>query len=178
MSTNRTMRNKINNIEDLLSEISRVDALREEQEAYLKNQYDLLKKKVEQPFRIAGRIFDFVPGVGLLKSATSAIRKSETGKADWLTRSLQLIMPLVLNRTVLRNAGWFKKVAVALASETAVSQVNKSSVSAAISGIANFIRPKNKKKAKVYAAQAPGQITAEEAVESNVYGIPKDSETY
>lgn len=170
------MRNEINNLDDLMDEIVRVDTLREEQEEYLGDQFSLLKEKVEQPIRVINRVFSLIPGSNMLKSAVSAVRKTGDKKSDWLTKVLQLATPLVLNRTILRNAGWFKKAAVVLASETAVSQVNKSSISAAVSGIANFIRPKNK--FKKLAKKSAGEITAEESVESNSYGIPRDSETY
>lgn len=170
------MRNEINNLDDLLNEIARVDTLREEQEEYLSNQFRLLKEKVEAPIRMVNRVFDMIPGSNMLKSAVSAVRKTGDKKSDWLTKLLQFATPMVLNRTLLKNAGWFKKAAVVLASETAVSQVNKSSISAAVSGIANFIRPK--KSSKHLAKIPSGEITAEESVEANKYGIPKDSETY
>lgn len=170
------MRNQINNLDDLLNEIARVDTLREEQEEYLADQFRLLKEKVEAPIRMANRVFDFIPGSNMLKSAVSVVRKTSDKKSDWLTKLLQFATPMVLNRTILRNAGWFKKAAVVLASETAVSQVNKSSISSAVSGLANLIRPKNKP--KKLAKKLSGEITAEEGVEANKYGIPKDSETY
>ncbi|MCL8000530.1 hypothetical protein M8994_20275, partial [Brucella sp. 21LCYQ03] len=108
-------------------------------------------------------------------SSFTANSGKSTGKSDWITKVLRLATPLVLNRTLLKNAGWFKKAVVTVASETAVGQVNQNSISSAVSGIANFIRPKKKvKKAKLL----PGEITAEEAVEGNKYGIPKDSEAY
>lgn len=178
MSTNKELRNKIANLDDLLNEIDRISILREEQEQYLGLQVKLLKHKVEAPVRFVNMITSHVPGVNRVRDVVSSISANtgdSGGKSDWLTKVLRLVTPLVLNRTLLKNAGWFKKAIFTVASETAVSQVSQSSISGAVAGIANFIRPKNKvKKTKL----VPGEITAEEAVEGNKYGIPKDSEAY
>lgn len=178
MSTNKQLRNKIDNVEDLLNEIDRISVLREEQELYLGTQYQLLKHKIEAPVRFMNMVTSHVPGVGRVRDVVSAISANssgETGKSDWLTKVLRLATPLVLNRTILKNAGWFKKALFTVASERAVAQVNQSSISSAVNGIANFIRPKKKVKKTNLSA---GQITAEEAVEGNKYGIPRDSEAF
>ena len=176
MSANKQLRNKIRNIDDLMNEIDRIDMLKEEQQAYLANQYQLLKRKVEAPARFMNMLVSNVPGAGVAKDVLSVIRRKSGGKSDWLTKGLQLVTPLVLNRTMLKNAGGLKKTVVTLASQAAASQVNQDRVSNVFSSIANFIRPKKKKIKK--RAQLPGEITAEEAVESNKYGIPRDSEAY
>ena len=81
-----------------------------------------------------------------------------------------------------------EKGLVLLASETAAREVNQASVSSVIDKITAFIKPKKKKKkenaealAKEAAAAPPNHppmITAEESVQDNMYGIPKDSETF
>lgn len=140
---------KINNIHDLKVEIARLSLRRKEQEAYLTDQYELLKVKVAAPFRFFQRITSHVPGVGMLKGFTSGIAKAVQSKdADWLTRALQLGAPIVLNSTVLRKAGWFKKAMVLLASETAIGQVNQDKISGLVNKVASFIKPKKKKKKK------------------------------
>ena len=178
MNTNKQLRSKIANVNDLLNEIDRISVLRDEQELYFGTQYKLLKHKVEAPIRFVNMITAHVPGVNRVRDVVSSISANSgksTGKSDWITKVLRLATPLVLNRTLLKNAGWFKKAVVTVASETAVAQVNQNSISNAVSGIASFIRPKKKtKKANL----VQGEITAEEAVEGNKYGIPKDSEAY
>jgi len=135
---------KINNIDDLKSEIARLSLIKTEQEAYLHNQYDLLKSKFTAPMRIANSIFSSIPGVGLAKNLLSK-KQSGSSKSDWLTRSLQLGLPVVLNRTLLKNAGWIKKGLVLLASETAARQVNQNKVGSVLGKLSDFIRPKKKK---------------------------------
>ncbi len=183
------MRNRISNITDLQAEIARLKVQKKEQELFLINQYQLLKHKVETPARIFNMVASNVPGVDMVKGIFSTIgSKNTSGKSDWLTKTLQLGLPLVLNKTLLRNAGWLKKGLVLLASETAAREVNQASVSSVIDKITAFIKPKKKKKkekaealAKEVAAAPPNHppmITAEESVQDNMYGIPKDSETF
>ncbi len=178
MNTNKQLRSKISNVDDLLNEIDRISVLREEQELYFGNQYKLLKHKIEAPVRFVNMITSHVPGVSRVRDVVSSISTNSgksSGKSDWITKILRLATPLVLNRTLLKNAGWFKKAVVTVASETAVGQVNQNSISNAVAGIASFIRPKKKAKKTQL---VPGEITAEEAVEGNKYGIPRDSEAY
>lgn len=178
MSTHKNLRNPIHNLSDLHAEIERIEALKKQQELYLSNQFQLLKTKVEAPKRLLTQLTARVPGLRLVNGAVKSIRKSNTGDSDWLTKVLQLATPIVLNRTLLRRSGWIKKAIVTLASETAISQVNKGSIANAMTGLANFIRPKKKKIKPKKFPKSAGEITAEEAVEGNKYGIPKDSEAY
>lgn len=171
------MKVNINNSEELKNELLRLNRLRKEQEVYLGDQYQILKNKVQTPARILGVIASNVPGVSLVKDLFSSIGKSTNtndvggGKSDWLTRATQLALPLVLNRTLLKNSGWLKKALVLLASEGAAGQINKDKVSSVVSKVANFIRPKkSKKKHKV--------IKGIDEQDTTNFGIPPDSETY
>lgn len=140
---------RINNLSDLQAEIARLNIRRKEQEAYLTDQYNLLKVKINAPVRFFQSITSHVPGVGMLKGFTSGISKAVQSKdADWLTRVLQLGAPIVLNSTLLRKAGWFKKALVLLASETAIGQVNQDKISGLVNKVTAFIKPKKKKKKK------------------------------
>lgn len=140
---------KINNLGDLQAEIAHLRLRRNEQEAYLGDQYKLLRAKIDTPFRLIRRITSHVPGVGMLKGLTSGIGKAvESKDADWLTRLLRIGAPVVLNSTLLRKAGWFKKAMVLLASETAIGQVNQDRISGLVDKITTFIKPKKKKSKK------------------------------
>lgn len=138
---------KINNLHDLQAEIARLNLRRREQEAYLTDQYNLLKVKIAAPFRFFRKLTSYVPGAGMLKGFTSVIAKAVQSKdADWLTRTLQIGAPIVLNSTLLRRAGWLKKALVLLASETAIGQVNQDKISGLVNKVTSFIKPKKKKK--------------------------------
>lgn len=173
------MKAKINNIDELKLEINRLKALKTEQEAYLSSQYTLLKRKVEAPARVFGAITSSIPGVDLLKglvsSAGSLSGKDKAGsKKDWLTKGIQLSLPFLLNRTLLKNSGWLKKSLVLLASESAAGQVTQDKVSSVISKVTDFIRPK-KKKNKKHKEVLPFEEEGQGVVN---FGIPPDSETY
>lgn len=166
------MSTKINNIVDLKAEIARLKLLKAEQEAYLSDQYTLLRKKVEVPSRVLGTITSSIPGVDLVKGLFSFAKSSDKGeKSDWLSNGLRLGLPLVLNRTLLRNAGWLKKTLVLFASNRAADEINEDRVGTAISKVANFIRPK--KKSKKHREVASFEAEQEGAT----MGIPPNSET-
>ena len=175
----------ITNVRELTAEIARLKAEKKEQEVFLQEQYELFCHKIETPVRVAKMLSSKIPGVAAIRGLASGISGSSKlkGKGDWLTRGLQLGLPLVPNRTLLKNAGWLKKGLVLLASETAASQVNQNRVSAIVDRITSFIKPKKKKQklAKESSPDAkyhPPMITAEESVQDNIYGIPKDSEAF
>lgn len=185
-------RNRVSNMDELNLEIARLKNLKKEQEDFLINQYALLRHKVEAPVRIANMLMNRVPGVGTIKGLVQGIGKatSKSNKSDWLTKAVQLGLPLVLNRTLLKNAGWIKKGLVLLASETAASNVTQDNVSSWVGKITNLIKPKKKKKKDKQVEPVVGEvinppaplhppmITMEESVQDNIYGIPKDSEAY
>ena len=158
---------KINNLQDLNVQIARLTVRKNEQEAYLSDQYKLLVEKVNGPVRFFQRLTSHVPGANMIKGFTSGISKAVQSKdADWLTRILQFGAPIVLNSTVLRRAGWFKKIMVLLASETAIGQVNKDKVSGLIDKITAFVKPKKKKKKKKLEEEAVETLAAIEQQEA------------
>lgn len=167
---------KINNLQDLKAEIARVNVRKREQEAYLLDQYGFLKTKIESPLRFVRNLTSSIPGASAVKGVATSIGKAMQGKdADWLTSVLQIGTPLVLNTTLLRNAGWLKKAMVLLASETAIGQVNQNKISGFISKITNFIKPKAKKKKKKNKEGSEGAFVEDE---SPAFGLPTNSETY
>ena len=171
------MKVNINNAEELKSELVRLSRLRREQELYLGDQYKILKNKVQTPSRIVGAVASNLPGVSLVKGLFSSLGKDKShagisdGKSDWLTKVTKLALPLVLNRTLLKNSGWLKKSLVLLASEGAVGQINKDKVNSFVGKIADYIRPKKSKKKHKNIKPIEEQDTVN-------FGIPPDSETY
>lgn len=180
MSTN------ITNYSELAAEIARLKVEKTAQEAFLQQQYNMFCYKMETPVRVAKMVTSRIPGAAAFKeimSGVGSVTKSNA-KGDWLTRGLQLALPLVLNRTLLKKAGWLKKGLVLLVSETAASQVNQNRISNVVDRVASFIKPK--KKAKVKPGSTPlntpadphrsPMITAEESVrDDDIYGARKDN---
>jgi hypothetical protein len=160
---------KIRNLHELKAEISRLKALKNEQEVYLKTQFTLLNNKIEAPIRFFNTLKDNIPGVNIVQQLFS---KSSNPDSDWLTKTLRIGVPFVMNRLFLKNTGVFKKALMLLLSERAVGQINQDKISGLLSKLTKFIRPKKKKNK---AAQAENAVIKDEV---NEYGIPSYSETY
>ncbi len=160
---------KIRNLQELKAEISRLKALKNEQEVYLKTQFTLLNNKIEAPIRFFNSLKDNIPGVNIIQQLFS---KSNNPDSDWLTKTLRIGVPFIMNRLFLKNTGVLKKALMLLLSERAVGQINQDKISGLISKLTSFIRPKKKKNKGV---QTEGTIIKDEV---NEYGIPSYSETY
>ncbi|MDR3009830.1 MAG: hypothetical protein LBV59_17985 [Sphingobacterium sp.] len=160
---------KIRNLQELKAEISRLKALKNEQEVYLKTQFTLLNNKIEAPIRFFNSLKDNIPGVNIIQQLFS---KSNNPDSDWLTKTLRIGVPFIMNRLFLKNTGVLKKALMLLLSERAVGQINQDKISGLISKLTSFIRPKKKKNK---GAQTEAAIIKDEV---NEYGIPSYSETY
>src|SRR5690606_7043263 len=150
-------KNKINNLTELRAEIHRLKTFQKEQENYLSDQYRLLEQKVEAPFKFISGLFSWLPGYSVIPGSAN-VKAGE----DWITRSLRLGLPYVLNRFLFRKAGIVKKLLVTILSQQAAGALNKDRISGLISKVSELIRPKNKRKNTAH----------------QDYGIPPDSETY
>ncbi|MGB3066272.1 hypothetical protein [Sphingobacterium thalpophilum] len=161
---------KIRNLQELKAEISRLKELKNEQEAYLKTQFTLLNNKIEAPVRFFNSLKNNIPGVNIIQQLFA---KSSNPDSDWLTKTLRIGVPFVMNRLFLKKAGMFKKALMILLSERAVGQINQDKISGLLSKLTDFIRPKKKRKKS-------SQIEESTIVkdEVNEYGIPSYSETY
>ncbi|AIM39220.1 hypothetical protein KO02_22920 [Sphingobacterium sp. ML3W] len=168
-----TKHSKIHNLAELKTEIARLKVLKNEQEAYLKSQVSLLNHKIETPMRIFKAVKSNIPGLDMLSGLFSSTVKGEAKSGDWLTKSLRIGVPFVMNRFFFRKAGVLKKALLLLASEKALGQVNQDMVTSLIAKATNFIKPSKKKKRKASAVSPP---ELEDQV--NEYGIPSYSETY
>ena len=152
-------KSKINNLTELRAEILRLKTFQEEQENYLSDQYRLLEQKVQAPFKFISGLFSWFPGFSSVVPSSTQVKEGE----DWVTKSLRLGLPYVLNRFFFRRAGAVKKLLVAILSQQAAGALNKDRISGLISKVSELIRPKSKRKGKVHHQD---------------YGIPPDSETY
>ena len=152
---------KIKNLADLRMEIGRLQKLAKEQEDYLGDQYRLFNDKLAAPAHFVKSLISWVPGADLMKGLFAKGNKSE----DWLSKSLRIGLPVVLNRFLLRKAGFLKRAIVTLLSQQAAGALNKERVNGLIAKIADFIRPKKRKHNPVTQRKVD-------------YGIPPDSETY
>ncbi len=148
----------INNIEDLRAEITRLKALKFEQEAYLGDQFGFLEYKLEAPMRLYERITSFLPSV-----KEAFLSSSNSAGSDWVTNSLRVGLPFLFNKVLFRKAGFIKKGLLLLASQQAAGFLNKDRLADIIDKITSLVQHSNKGKKKK---------------KETDYGIPPDSETY
>ncbi|MBU2046953.1 MAG: hypothetical protein KJ712_09515, partial [Bacteroidetes bacterium] len=148
---------KIENLEQLRSEIAILKLKKAEDEIYFNQSFQKVKNVVETPTRWFNNVLSFL---GLNS-------ESEKGKvkADWITSVGRIALPFLLNKTVLRGRGFFVRALVALISQKSINSknFNKNVLSHWVDNLTEWIESsvKDKKKSK------------------NIdYGIPPESETY
>ena len=157
------MKSRINNIDDLRSEILRLELERFRQEAVIEQDVKQIIYKFKAPFRFVDKVTAFF-GKGLGTDHGAGAAPEHETQPDWLTNLLRVGLPVVLNKLVFRNSGFIMKSLVTILSQKAAKNINKDSISGLIDKGADFIRNfKNKK--------ALSRLHAD-------YGIPPDSETY
>lgn len=168
-----TKQSKIHNLAELKAEIARLKILKNEQEAYLKSQITLLNHKIETPVRVFNALKSNIPGLDMISGMFSSSTANGATNSDWLTKTLRIGVPFVMNRFFFKKAGLLKKALLLLASEKALGQVNQDNISSIIAKVTDFIKPKKNKKRKA-AVENPEVIDDQ----VNEYGIPSYSETY
>ncbi|MBU0695757.1 MAG: hypothetical protein KKE39_04430 [Bacteroidetes bacterium] len=148
---------KIENLEQLRSEIAILKLKKAEDEIYFNQSFQKVKNVVETPTRWFNNVLSFL---GLNS-------ESEKGKvkADWITSVGRIALPFLLNKTVLRGRGFFVRALVSLISQKSINSknFNKNVLSHWVDNLTEWIESsvKDKKKSK------------------NIdYGIPPESETY
>lgn len=160
------MMNKISNVAELQAEIARLKNLKVEQESYLQFQMDILKEKVNKPVHFFQNIFSFLPDSANIFNKVGA---NKTGfHEDWLTKSLKIGLPFLVNRVFFRKAGYIKRILMGLLSTQAAGFFNKERLVNVIDGITSWIKKASKEK---------NTRTKRKGPDYN-FGIPPDSETY
>ena len=150
------MKSKIENIDDLRSEILRLKLQRFHHEAVIEQDINKIKDKFRIPTLLLNK-FNAWFGVN-----SQGVDKTSS---DWVTNTLRIGLPLALNKMVFGKSGFIIKSLVALLSQKAAASVNKDIVTNWIDTASNWIR---------------GATTSRRAKSRHPhdYGIPPDSETY
>jgi hypothetical protein len=150
------MKSKIENIDDLRSEILRLKLQRFHHEAVIEHDINKIKDK----FRI--------PSILLHKFNTwfgDQAHGVDKTNHDWVTNALRIGLPVALNKMVFGKSGFIIKSVVALLSQKAAASVNKDTFTSLIDTASGWIRN-------------VGKSRRDKNKSSHDYGIPPDSETY
>ncbi len=151
------MKTKIENIDDLRSEILRLKLQRFEQETILESEI----KKITDIFRFPSMILHKISS--LFGEPFSEKGDHIKGEQDWITSTFRIGLPVFLNKFIFPRSGFILKSLVALVSQKAATSVNKDVIANWIDKASEWIKTAKPKKHK--------KVTAD-------YGIPPDSETY
>lgn len=151
------MKSRIENIDDLRSEILRLKLQRFQYEAELNAEINKIKDKFRIPHLLLNKFNAWF--------GTHAGPMEKGKEHDWVTNAFRIGLPVLLNKVVFGKAGFMVKSLVALVSQKAAGNVNRDVVSHWIDKAAHWIRGATKRKPKT------GNIHPD-------YGIPPDSETY
>ncbi|MHB1176785.1 MAG: hypothetical protein ACYCZO_00465 [Daejeonella sp.] len=154
------MRAKIQNIDDLRSEIRRLRMRRLENENDLQLLSDKISEKFNVPVMIFNKISEFFGS--LFGNDKDDAKKQEN--TDWVTNIFRVGIPVFLNKFIFPKSGFLLKSVVAMLSQSAAKNVNKDSITDIIDKVAVWLRSSKPR-------------TRKEPVLAD-YGIPPDSETY
>ncbi|HYK77107.1 MAG TPA: hypothetical protein VEV16_09025 [Daejeonella sp.] len=150
------MKNKIENIDDLRSEILRLKLQQFHHEAAIEQDIKHITDKLRIPSLLLGKFNEwFGSQAGGLDQATN--------EHDWVTNAFRVGLPVLLNKLIFKRAGFFMKSLVALASQHAANTVNRDVVSHWVDKVTGWVR---------------GVKEARKNRKTPDYGIPPDSETY
>lgn len=153
------MRTRIQNSDDLRSEILRLRTIKAEIEGELKVETNRITNRFSLPFMLFGKVNDWVrpmfkPG------------RNEPGSLnqDWVSSIFRIGLPVVMNKFIFPKSGFLLKSLVDLLFQGTAKTVNQDVLSNLIDRLSNWIKSSKRKK-----KQEP---------ELEDYGIPPDSETY
>ena len=114
------MKSKIENIDDLRSEILRLKLQRFHHEAVIEKDISDIKEKFRIPSLLLHKVNAFF--------GTHAERTDKIG-SDWVTNALRIGLPVALNKMFFGRSGFIIKSLVAMVSQKAATSVNKDTLS-------------------------------------------------
>ncbi|SKB72189.1 hypothetical protein [Daejeonella lutea] len=156
------MRPKIENIQDLRTELSRLRSERLIQEIELTKVTARIKARLHFPVLVYNKISDFF--IEMFGDDPEDLNKTDNKDKDWVTNIFRVGLPVALNKFLFPRSGFLMKSIVALVSQKAAKNVNKDSITELIDKVTDWIK-------------TPRPKTRKEPVLAD-YGIPPDSETY
>ncbi len=149
---------KIQNIDDLRSEIIRLRMKRTEQENDLEIEIQKITAKFRYPIILLSKVNDWFGGFA------GNDKGKDKKDHDWVTNAMRVGIPMFVNRFFFPGSGIIMKSLVALVSQRAAKTVHKDMFTDLIGKVTDWIKPAEPRTRK--STVLPD------------YGIPPDSETY
>jgi hypothetical protein len=153
---------EIQNLLELKTRIAFLELKQLDDELVIKQKFQSIKDTFTSPLKFLKRIGSMI---GITHDHSVASNVSSSKKADWVTNLGRVFLPLLLNRTLLRNRGILVKSLVSILSQRTVNSMsfNKNVLVKWIDKATGFINSTKKK---------------DRPTKHIDYGIPPESETY
>lgn len=153
---------KIENLDQLRTEIAFLRIKKAEEEIYLNQTFLKVNKAFNSPINFIKGALEFL---GLRNNKASGNSSNHT---DWVTSLGRIALPFLLNKTILRGRGVFLKTIVSLLSQSTINSknLNKNVLASWIDKVTYWVNVTNHSRKK----------KAED--KDDDYGIPPESETY
>lgn len=148
------MKTKIQNIDDLRSEILRLRIERVEKEKDLEIQINNITDRFRYPVMLLSKMNNWI----------GAFTGDKDKKGDWLSSSLRVGLPMLMNKFLFPQSGIIVKSLVSLLTQKASQTLNKDLFSDVLGKITSWLKPSDKMRRN-------SKVLPD-------YGIPPDSETY
>lgn len=148
------MRTKIENVEDLHLEIVRLEFQCAQHEVVLMYHAKSITDKFRVPIMLLNKLQSWFGG---------SVGEKSKDTHDWVSNSLQVMLPIALDKLLFRKSSFVVKTLVALIAQNAAGFMTKDTIAELVNNVTEWI--KNTK--------------AKQAENNNLdFGIPPDSETY
>ncbi len=125
----------INNIDDLKSEIARLEIAETQQSA-------ALRQRISSPSALFAAVLSIFPKSATLDGAAS----SKFFNQDFVGLISRFLLPFTLNKTIFRNSNFITKALISVLSQKASSYINEDSVGGIWSKIKSVVGRIGKKK--------------------------------
>lgn len=153
------MRTKIQNSDDLRTEILRLRTVRYGMENDLKDETNRISAKFRAPLMLFSKLNDWF---GPFRKTNR--NDPDSQDHDWVTSIFRVGLPVVMNKFIFPKSGFLLRSIVELLSQNTAKTVNKDVLSDLINKFSEWIKSSKR--------------TKNRGPEMADYGIPPDSETY
>lgn len=136
----------IKNISDLRAHIRSLEIKKLDHELFLNQKVASIKQTFTWPINTFHKLTGFITG----KNTEDIGITDKTNKIDFVKLTSRVIIPFVLNKIFFRKSNFIVKTIISLASQGAISSINKNTVAHWVDKLTHYVKSKTKKKNTLY----------------------------